>query len=99
MKIYCSPTVVDNQSFEESLKELEDIVQKLEVGDVSLDESMALFERGLTLSTQSSDKLKSADQKVKILIEKHGKNELDDFGDAVNLTNTEVNSGKKTLQF
>ena len=70
---------LENLSFEESLNELDTIVQSLEQGDLSLEESMALFERGLNLSQLSQVKLKAAEQKVKILLDKNGNSELSDF--------------------
>ena len=70
---------LENLSFEESLSELDTIVNSLEQGDLSLEESMALFERGLNLSQVSQTKLQAAEQKVKILLEKNGQQELSDF--------------------
>ncbi len=70
---------LENLSFEESLGELDTIVQNLERGELSLDESMALFERGLNLSKLSQQKVQSAEQKVKILLEQNGQAELTDF--------------------
>lgn len=70
---------VENLSFEESLNELDTIVQNLEQGELSLEESMALFERGLNLSQVSQNKLQDAEQKIKILLEKDGKTQLSDF--------------------
>ncbi len=59
-------------SFEESLVELEGIVEKLEKGQLSLDESLMLFEKGIKLVRECNDKLKSAQQKVEQLIEENG---------------------------
>ncbi len=56
-------------SFEDRLSELETIVEKLENGRLSLDESLGLFERGITLSRECNAMLKSARQKVEKLIE------------------------------
>jgi exodeoxyribonuclease VII small subunit len=70
---------VENLSFEESLNELDSIVQNLEQGELSLEASMALFERGLNLSQVSQSKLQDAEQKIKILLEKNGQAELSDF--------------------
>jgi len=70
---------LENLSFEESLIELDTIVQNLEQGELSLEESMTLFERGLNLSQVSQTKLHAAEQKVKILLEKNGQQELSDF--------------------
>lgn len=61
-------------SFEESLLELESIVEKLENGQLSLDESLGLFEKGIKLVKECEVKLKSAQQKVERLIEEN--NEL-----------------------
>lgn len=70
---------LENLSFEESLNELDTIVQSLEQGDLSLEESMALFERGLNLSQLSQVKLQAAEQKVQILLDKNGTAQLTDF--------------------
>ncbi len=70
---------LENFSFEESLTELDTIVQSLEQGELSLEDSMALFERGLNLSKISQTKLQAAEQKVKILLEKNGEQQLSDF--------------------
>ncbi len=59
-------------SFEESLVELEGIVEKLEKGQLSLDESLMLFEKGIKLVRECNTKLKSAQQKVEQLIEENG---------------------------
>jgi len=70
---------LENLTFEESLSELDTIVKSLEQGELSLEESMSLFERGLSLSKVSQNKLQSAEQKVKILLEKDGEVQLADF--------------------
>lgn len=70
---------LENLTFEESLSELDSIVQNLEQGDLSLEESMALFERGLSLSQVSQNKLQAAEQKVKILLDNNGEQKLTTF--------------------
>jgi exodeoxyribonuclease VII small subunit len=70
---------LENMTFEESLNELDTIVQSLEQGELSLEESMSLFERGLNLSQLSQVKLKAAEQKVNILLKKNGNTELTGF--------------------
>ncbi|MDO6444558.1 exodeoxyribonuclease VII small subunit [Colwellia sp. 1_MG-2023] len=70
---------IENLSFEDSLNELEQIVQNLEKGELSLEDSMALFERGLGLSQVSQTKLKEAEQKVQILMDNKGVSKLEDF--------------------
>ncbi len=70
---------LENLSFEESLNELDTIVQSLEQGELSLEESMTLFERGLNLSKVSQEKLQAAEQKVKILLEQNDTAQLSNF--------------------
>jgi exodeoxyribonuclease VII small subunit len=55
-------------SFENTLKRLEEIVQRLESGDLSLDESLKLFEEGIELSRLCTKKLSEAEAKVEKLI-------------------------------
>jgi len=59
-------------SFEESLKELEIIVDKLEKGQLSLDESLMLFEKGIKLVRECNTKIQCAQQKVEQLIVENG---------------------------
>ncbi len=54
--------------FENNLKKLEDIVEKIESGDLSLDESLKAFEEGVRLSKDCNEKLHQAEQKVKMLL-------------------------------
>lgn len=58
--------------FERSLSELEAIVEKLEHGDLTLDESLQQFERGVQLARSCQGALKQAEQKVEILLRKSG---------------------------
>lgn len=70
---------IENLSFEESLKELEQIVHNLEAGELSLEEAMNFFERGLNLSQLSQEKLQDAEQKIQMLVTKNGQQSLADF--------------------
>ena len=54
--------------FEEAFKRLEDIVTKLESGDLSLEESMTLFEEGITLTETCRSRLEAAEQKIQLLL-------------------------------
>ena len=54
--------------FEESLKKLETIVEQLEKGDLSLEDSLKLFEEGVSLSAACKKELDSAEGKVQMLI-------------------------------
>jgi|GEM_PF-49914 exodeoxyribonuclease VII small subunit len=58
--------------FERALAELESIVEKLEAGDLTLDESLKHFERGVQLTRACQAALKQAEQKVEILMRKSG---------------------------
>jgi exodeoxyribonuclease VII small subunit len=55
-------------SFEESLKKLESIVEQMEKGDLSLEDSLKLFEQGVGLSAVCKEQLDSAEGKVQQLI-------------------------------
>ena len=57
------------KSFEEAINELEEIVDKLEKGELSLDESIELFQRGMELSKYCSGKLDDVEKKISVLIE------------------------------
>lgn len=70
---------IENLSFEESLTELETIVQQLEQGDLNLEDSMSLFERGLHLSKHNQQKLQSAEQQINILLNNNGNAQLRPF--------------------
>ena len=58
----------NKQSFEEMMEELETIDQKLDNENVSLEESLELYQRGMKLSASSDETLKNAEQKVNELI-------------------------------
>lgn len=71
------------KSFEDSMNELETIVTQLEAGDITLDDSLKLFEEGIKLAKTCQGKLEEAEKKVKILVQS-GNDEmtLEDFGEA-----------------
>ena len=56
-------------SFEEAMQKLEKTVEGLESGELSLDESIKLFEEAISLVRMCNERLENAEQKVKILIE------------------------------
>ena len=56
------------KTFEQSITELEEIVSKLEGGNVTLDESLTLFEQGIKLSKSCNEMLDEAEKKVSILM-------------------------------
>ena len=66
-------------SFESSLDELEKVVKELEAGDLSLDRSLELFERGMSLSDTCRKQLEEAETRVEMLIRKDGKISAEPF--------------------
>ena len=68
-----SETPIKDMSFEVALKELEDIVQRLERGDAPLEESITIYQRGAALKAHCDAKLKDAQMKVeKIVLDAKG---------------------------
>jgi exodeoxyribonuclease VII small subunit len=57
-------TPVEEMTFEDAIRELEQVVGKLERGDVALDNSIALYERGAALKKRCETKLSEAEEKV-----------------------------------
>jgi exodeoxyribonuclease VII small subunit len=70
---------VEELTFEQAFQELEAIVRQLDEGQLALDESLALFERGQALAARCGTLLDSAELKVKQLAPKEGGYELEDF--------------------
>jgi exodeoxyribonuclease VII small subunit len=60
---------VDDMSFEEAMKELEGLVKALEKGDMSLDESMSMYERAWALRGRCQSILDSCERKVEKIVE------------------------------
>ena len=67
------------QQFEQMLSELENIVQQLEQGDLTLDDALAQFERGIQLTRASQQQLQTAEQKVRLLLQQDGQEQLQPF--------------------
>jgi len=65
-------TSTEEPVFEDALTEIDQIVGKLESGELSLDESLKMFQRGIQLVDFCSKKLESAEKKLKILLEGSG---------------------------
>ena len=61
------------ESFESCLQELEKVVNELEAGDLTLERSLELFERGMGLSESCRKQLEEAETRVEVLIRKEGK--------------------------
>ena len=74
--------MAEKKTFEDSVAELEKIVAQLEGGDVTLDESLTLFERGIKLSKSCQKMLDEAEKKVSILMTTDdGEIMKEEFGD------------------
>ena len=73
------PVAKPTESCEASLAELEQVVKQLEAGDLPLEKSLELFERGVSLSDTCRKKLEEAETRVEILIRKEGKIQPEPF--------------------
>lgn len=69
----------NTSDFEGALKELESLVEKMEAGNISLEDSLKYFERGIALTRTCQQALAEAEQKVQVLLEKNGSQELQTF--------------------
>jgi exodeoxyribonuclease VII small subunit len=67
--------------FEQSLLELEALVARLEQGDVPLEEALKTFERGVALTRQCQTALRTAQQKVEVLLSRNGEESVEPFAD------------------
>ena len=73
------------EKFEDALSKLEKIVGQLEEGDISLEESLKLFEEGIRLSRLCNQKLDEAERKVQILVkDREGNMKAEPFSPALN---------------
>ncbi|MFA3789635.1 exodeoxyribonuclease VII small subunit [Aliiglaciecola sp. SL4] len=66
-------------SFEDTMQELEQLVAEMEQGDVPLEQALAKFERGITLARNSQKMLKAAEQRVQILMQQDQEDILQDL--------------------
>lgn len=75
------PAVKENQiaQFETSLDELEQLVARMEQGDMSLDDSLKSFERGVALYRNCQSALEQAELRVKLLFDPDKPDQADDF--------------------
>ncbi len=68
------------KKFEKSIDELREIIEKLESGNIPLDDSLSLFEKGVKILNSANKKLSQMEKKVEILIESsNGKIIKEDF--------------------
>jgi len=66
------------QDFEAAMSELDRIVRTLEQGDLPLEQSLALFERGVRLSRYCHDRLDDAEKRIQLLTERGGLRDVTD---------------------
>lgn len=64
--------MTDPTDFEQAITELDEIVRTLEQGDLPLEQSLALFERGVRLSRFCHDRLEAAEQRIQVLTQNGG---------------------------
>lgn len=65
-------STIKKQSFEEKLEELNKIAEKIEKGDLSLEESVKKFEEGMKISKECNETLDKAEKKITELINNNG---------------------------
>ncbi len=65
--------------YEAAVSELENLVSRLEQGDISLEESLKLYEKGVLLARDCQEALQAAEQKVQMLLQQAGQTTLVDF--------------------
>lgn len=69
----------ESLTFEQSMQELEELVSKMEQGELPLEDALKSFERGIQLARHSQKQLKEAEQKVQILTSQNSQQTLDVF--------------------
>jgi exodeoxyribonuclease VII small subunit len=74
-----NPKELPKLDFETAMQELEELVERLEQGELPLEESLTAFERGVMLTRTCQTALKDAEQKVEILLKKAGEPSVEDF--------------------
>lgn len=68
--------IVQELSFEQAMEQLEDIVRKLEEGNVPLEEAISIYKKGMELSKLCHDKLQDAEEQVAKLMTEEGEREF-----------------------
>lgn len=71
----------ENMSFEATIEELDHVVEQLENGDLTLDDALKKFERGIALARSGQSKLDEAEQRVSILLSNTDDAPLSEFND------------------
>jgi exodeoxyribonuclease VII small subunit len=68
------------KDFESAMERLQEVTARLESGEVKLEEAIELYTEGLEIARQCDSKLTEAEKKIKIIMEKNGRMEEEDFG-------------------
>ncbi|GAA0602751.1 exodeoxyribonuclease VII small subunit [Virgibacillus siamensis] len=71
----------NNVSFEEAMDQLEQIVAKLEEGDVALEKAITYYQQGMKLSKVCNDKLKNVQEKMTQIVNEQGELEIFEVGE------------------
>jgi exodeoxyribonuclease VII small subunit len=74
-----APGTPGTSSFEQCLDELEKIVKELEAGDLPLERSLELFEKGMSLSESCRRQLEEAETRIEMLVKKEGRLQAEPF--------------------
>ncbi len=75
-------TKKDSFDFEKALDNVEELVSSMEDGELSLEDSLKAFEKGIKLTRECQSALKAAEQKVQVLIGEQGETENFDFDES-----------------
>lgn len=70
---------MEEENFEKSMEELENIVKELEKGNLSLDDTVKKFENGMKIAQNCNSMLEKAEKKISIILEKNGEMEEKKF--------------------
>src|SRR3984893_4597096 len=93
MKNEMNDNAPQGRSFESSLEALEEIVGKLERGDLALEESLELFEQGIRLSRECQERLSQAERRIEVLMrDQQGRPVVAAFEDDKELLGEEIES-------
>jgi exodeoxyribonuclease VII small subunit len=88
------------RSFEASLEALEEIVGKLERGDLALEESLGLFEQGIRLSRECQERLSQAERRIEVLLrDQQGRPTVAAFADDPQVDTEETESDQDENAF
>jgi len=63
------PKKIKGYDFENKLQQLEQLVERMESGDITLEESLAVFEQGIKLTRECQTMLEQAEQRIQVLIQ------------------------------